>query len=98
MTTPNRRQVLRHNQAVRNGSAPVRRLDEGYVALKIPEDDFKVLKVLYPDLLSKDNAIRLAAWKKLEASEIGDKYRVTKRSPAQVKRATKLGNSGIIVK
>lgn len=95
MTTPTRSQVLKDNQQRRLGNAPVRRLDEGYVALRIPTEDWKVLRILFPDLQSKDHAIRLAAWKKLEASEIGDKYRVTRRSPNQVRRAN---NHRIIVK
>ena len=82
-----RTRILEANQAVRNGSLPVRKLEEGYVALRIPTEDWKVLRRLYPELESKDHTIRLKAWKKLEASPIGDKYRVTQRSPSQVKRA-----------
>lgn len=93
-----RNQVLEDNKQRRQGSAPVRRLDDGYVALKIPEHDYKLLCVLFPELRSKDPVVRLAAWKNLEASEMGDKYRVTKRSPRQVKAATRQGNRGIIVK
>ncbi len=104
MKTPN--QVLEDNQKRRQGSAPVRRLDDGYVAMKIPERDdpktgvigYYTLVRLFPELKDPDPVIRLAAWKNLEASELGDMYRVTKRSPAQVKRATRHGNKGIIVK
>lgn len=94
----NRKAILDDNQKRRNGSAPVRRLDEGYVALRIPEKDYYMLTRFFPDLKSKDEVVRLAAWKNLEASELGDKYRVTKRSPRQVQRAVRYGNKGIIVK
>lgn len=94
----NRKAILDDNVKRRNGSEPVRRLDEGYVALRIPEPDYKVLRLLFPELNAKDPVVRLAAWKNLEASEIGDKYRVTRHSPNQVKRITRHGNSGIIVK
>lgn len=94
----NRNQILDDNAQRRSGALPVTRLDDGYVALKIPEDDFQVLVMMFPELKAKDPVVRLAAWKNLEASELGDKYRVTKRSPNQVRRATALGNKGIIVK
>ena len=90
-----RNRILEANAAVRSGSLPVRKLEEGYVALRIPTEDWKVLRRIYPDLESKDHKVRLAAWKKLEASELGDKYRVTKRSPRQVLRSP---NNRIIVK
>lgn len=93
-----RKAILEDNRLRRNGSLPVTRLDEGYVALKIPETDYKVLCMVFPELKDTDPTVRLAAWKNLEASELGDKYRVTQRSPNQVKRATRHGNSGIIVK
>lgn len=98
MTTPKRNQVLTANANCRKGSNPVRRLDDGYVSLRIPTADFQVLRFLYPELNHPDPDIRLAAWKQLEASEVGDKYRVTQRSPKQVQRAARYGNQGIIVK
>jgi len=104
--TMNANQVLRDNQQRRSGSAPVRRLDDGYVSMKIPERDdpktgtigYYTLIRLFPDLKNPDNSVRLRAWKILEASELGARYRVTQRSPAQVKRAAQRGNKGIIVK
>jgi len=93
-----RSKILDENVQHRNGSRPVTRLEEGYVALKIPERDYYILTRLFPELKSKDEVVRLAAWKNLEASELGDKYRVTKHSPAQVKRIARQGNQGIIVK
>ena len=92
----NRQQVLESNRRIRQGSEPLpRRLPDGYVALRIPDEDWPVLKVLFPDLESKDHEIRLRAWKKFEASPIAEPYRVQKRSPAQVKRSA---NHRIIVK
>ncbi len=104
MKTPN--QVLEDNHQRRQGSAPVRKLDDGYVAMKIPERDDPVTGVigyytlvrLFPELKHPDPVIRLAAWKTLEASELGGMYRVTERSPQQVQRATRHGNKGIIIK
>ena len=99
-------QILRDNQQRRSGSAPVRKLDDGYVSMKIPERDdpktgtigYYTLVRLFPDLKSKDPQLRLNAWKILEASELGAIYRVTERSPAQVQRAVRRGNQGIIIK
>ena len=99
-------EILKDNQQRRAGSAPVRRLDDGYVAMKIPERDdpktgtigYYTLVKLFPDLKNPDNSVRLKAWKILEASELGARYRVTERSPQQVQRAVRRGNQGIIVR
>lgn len=106
--TPTPKHVLKDNQARREGVAPVRSLDDGYVSMRIPEKTtvvdgvvvpgYNALCQMFPELRSDDHAVRLAAWKNLEAGELGDLYRVTKRSPKQVQRATRHGNSGIIVK
>ncbi len=89
-----RKTILDHNQALRQGSLPKpRRLEDGEVMFKIPTQDMKVLARIYPSLVSKDHAVRLAAWKKLRGSPIGEKYLVT-RTPGQVKRSPK----GIIIK
>jgi len=85
--------ILKHNQAAREGRADVRRLDDGEVVFKIPTQDMKVLARIYPSLISKDHAIRLAAWKKLRGTPIAEKYLVT-RTPNQVKRSP----AGIIIK
>ena len=89
-----RKQVLNHNQAVRRGTLPrPRRLDDGEVVFKIPLADMKVLQRIYPELVSVDHSIRLAAWKKLRKTPIAEQYLVT-RTPNQVKRSP----GGIIVK
>lgn len=89
-----RTHILKHNQAMRQGvtSGP-RRLDDGEVVFKIPTQDMKVLARIYPNLVSHDHAVRLAAWKALRNSSVGEKYLVT-RTPTQVKRS----QSGIIIK
>lgn len=74
-----RNRILDHNYQARQGNAPVRKLEEGYVALKIPVEDWQVLRKVYPELEAKDHTTRLKAWKKLEASALGEKYRVTPR-------------------
>lgn len=97
--TPKRNTVLEANNRIRSGSTPLpRRLEDGYVSMRIPERDWKVLKRWDPELVSRDAETRLRAWKRLEAGPLGDLYRVTARSPLQVNRAAKLGNSGVIVR
>lgn len=104
--TPTPHHVLHDNHARRNGQAPVRKLDEGYVAMRIPTEDdpktgvigYRTLMRLFPELKDEDPTVRLKAWKILEASELGDMYRVTERSPLQVQRAVRHGNKGIIIK
>lgn len=89
-----RKIILDANHAVRDKRLPTpRRLDEGEVVFRIPKGDMKVLARIYPELLSKQHDVRLAAWKKLRNSPIGEKYLVTK-TPRQVKR----GQKGIIIK
>ena len=89
-----RKLILDHNHQVRDGRLPApRRLEDGEVVFKIPTQDMKVLARIYPNLISKDHAVRLAAWKTLRASPVGEKYLVT-RTPRQVKQS----QPGIIVK
>lgn len=104
--TPTPHHVLKDNQKRRDGVGPVRKLDDGYVSMRIPEYDdpktgvigYYTLVRLFPELKAEDPVVRLAAWKNLESSELGNVYRVTERSPNQVKRAVKRGNQGIIIK
>lgn len=90
----NRNDILKHNRTLREGSGQRPRcLDMGEVVFKIPEQDMKVLKRLFPDLVSKDHDVRLKAWHDLRRSPIGEQYLVT-RTPRQVKRSP----GGIIIK
>lgn len=96
---PTRKQVLALNRDVRQGTAPrPRRLEEGYVSMRIPTRDYKLLKRYDPELFHPDHEVRLRAWKRLEAGPLGDVYRVTERSPLEVRRAARHGNRGIIVR
>lgn len=83
-----RKRILLHNHAARQGLAPVRRLDEGEVVFKIPKEDWPRLRIQYPELESKDHAIRLAAWKRFRETPEGEKYLVT-RTPRQVRMSDK---------
>lgn len=89
-----RRNILKHNQALREGSHPApSRLDDGEVVFRIPTEDMPVLARIYPGLVSKDHNEREQAWRDLRHSPVGKNYLVT-RTPAQVKRS----QGGIIIK
>lgn len=89
-----RKIILDANQAVRDKRLPTpRRLEDGEVVFRIPTQDMKVLARIYPELVSKDHSIRLAAWKKFRQSPAAEQYLVT-RTPNQVRRSQK----GIIIK
>lgn len=89
-----RKIILDQNHAMRDKRLPgPRRLEDGEVAFRIPTEDMPVLIRIYPELNSQDHAVRLAAWKKLRNSPVGEKYLVT-RTPNQVKRS----QTGIIIK
>lgn len=90
--------ILDDNKQRRDGVLSVRRLDDGYVAFKIPEADFKILTQWFPELVAPDPVVRLAAWKNFEASELSERYRVTRHSPQQANRIARHGPRGIIVK
>lgn len=87
-----RKLILDNNAKLRQGEG-VRRLEDGEVTFRIPTEDMKVLQVLYPELISKDHSIRLAAWKKFRSSPVAEKYLVV-RTPRQVRNSQR----GIIVK
>lgn len=89
-----RKLILDANHKVRDKRLPTpRRLEDGEVTFRIPTGDMKVLARIYPELVSKDHKVRLAAWKKFRESPVAEKYLVT-RTPRQVKQAPK----GIIIK
>ena len=87
-----RKLILDNNAALRQGEG-ARPLEDGEVTFRIPTGDMKVLARIYPELVSKDNSVRLAAWKKFRSNPAAEKYLVV-RTPAQVKRSQR----GIIVK
>jgi hypothetical protein len=81
-----RREGLERNRALREGRDAIRKLDSGYVALNIPEQDFYALRKLYPDLTAPDHEVRRKAWQAFVASPFSEPYRVV-RSPQQVRRS-----------
>ena len=87
-----RKLILDNNAKLRQGEG-VRKLEDGEVTFRIPTDDMKVLAYIYPELVSTDHSIRLAAWKKLRNSPVGEIYLVV-RTPNQVRRSQR----GIIIK
>ena len=87
-----RKLILDNNAALRQGEG-ARRLEDGEVTFRIPEDDMKVLQRIYPELVSTDHSIRLAAWKKFRGSPVAEKYLVV-RTPRQVRNSQR----GIIIK
>ena len=87
-----RKLILDNNAKLRQGEG-TRRLEDGEVTFRIPTKDMKVLQRIYPELVSKEHDIRLAAWKKFRSSPVAEKYLVV-RTPAQVKRSQR----GIIIK
>ena len=87
-----RKLILDNNAALRQGEG-ARRLEDGEVTFRIPTEDMKVLQRIYPELVSTEHDIRLAAWKKFRSSPVAEKYLVV-RTPAQVRRSMR----GIIVK
>jgi len=89
----NDRKLILDNNAHLRQHEGTRRLEDGEVTFRIPTVDMKILQRIYPELVSKDHSIRLAAWKKFRKSPVAEKYLVT-RTPRQVLNSQR----GIIVK
>ena len=87
-----RKLILDNNARLRQGEG-VRRLEDGEVTFRIPTADMKVLARLQPELVSTDNAVKLAAWKKFRSSPMAEKYLVV-RTPRQVRNSQR----GVIVR
>lgn len=84
MTTPTRHTVLKANEAIRRGNgAKPRKLPDGEVVFRIPQEDWTQLMETHPDLMHPDPDLRMAAWRKLRHSDIGEKYLVV-RPPNRV--------------
>jgi hypothetical protein len=74
-----RRRHLLKIKAIREGVLPKpRTLEEGYVALSIPELDYYVIMQRFPDLQSPDAEIKRKAWLKFIRSPMSEPYRVQK--------------------
>ena len=87
-----RKLILDNNARLRQGEG-VRRLEDGEVTFRIPTGDMKVLARIHPELVSTDNSVKLAAWKKFRSSPMAEKYLVV-RTPRQVRNSQR----GIISK
>lgn len=97
MTTPSRDQVLNANRAIRDGNhQKPRRLDEGFVEMRIPEDDWPVLCAMYGLDATEHHELE-ANWKRFRNSPIAEQYMVVD-APATVQRKIRHGNKGIIVR
>ncbi len=93
-----RHSILKANDNIRrgNGVGP-RQLDDGEVAFAIPTEDYDKLKRVFPELFSLDAAERNWAWRAFRDTPLGEHYMV-QRTPRQVRRSTRHGNRGIIIK
>jgi hypothetical protein len=82
-----RHDILKANETIRRGNErKPRRLPDGEVTFRIPDDDWPVLMVLRPDLKHPDAATRMAAWQEFRHSPLAEKYLVV-RTPTQVRRS-----------
>jgi len=75
---PERQAILESVQRVREGVDPHRHAPFARHTMRIPEQDFYALLRLYPDLASKDIAVKSAAWEAFERSPFSEPYRVGK--------------------
>jgi hypothetical protein len=75
---PERQAILESVQRVREGVDPHRHAPFARHTMRIPEQDFYALVRLYPDLVSKDIAVKSAAWEAFERSPFSEPYRVGK--------------------
>lgn len=60
----------------------------GEYTMRIPEQDYRTLMVLLPDLQAQNAEVREAAWKQFAESPLANAYRMA-RSPQQVRRSNK---------
>lgn len=81
---PNRKAILESNYRMREG------LDEGAVnfgeaggfgrvALRIPEFDYPFIKIMFPDVASKDATTRTKGWQKFCKSPLSEPYKVDRK-------------------
>lgn len=76
----NRHAQLKELQGIREGTRPApRETALGRVALRIPDLDFAVLRVRFPDLASPDNETRHKAWLKFIKNPLSEPYRVYRK-------------------
>ena len=72
---------LKRNQLLREDRLPKpMHLGFGGVALSIPPLDYEVIKIMYPDVTSKDYEIRHRAWLAFIRSPESEPYRVHRKT------------------
>jgi hypothetical protein len=80
-----RHNILEDNKALRDGRLPKPRNlgdSDGFagVALRIPELDYAVIKIMFPDDTSPDHEIRTKAWQKFARDPASEPYRVQRKT------------------
>lgn len=60
----------------------------GYHQMRIPEDEYRVLCMILPDLNSTDAEERRVAWQKFANSNLAEAYRLVQK-PSKIKRSNK---------
>lgn len=76
-----RRAILEDNKLRRDGvGAKPRNFGFGGVALRIPELDYKVIQIMFPDVNSPDHEIRTKAWQKFANDPLSEPYRVHRKT------------------
>jgi hypothetical protein len=84
--SPVRRAVLELNKELRkercNGDLG---MGMGYLALNIPEQDYRVLMVRFPDLQSCDAEIKHKAWQKFLRDPRSEPYKVRRNDGKRVR-------------
>lgn len=73
-----RRKHLEATRRLREGIDPKGHASFGSIALQIPELDYAVLRVRYPELNSPDATERTKAWQKFAKSPESEPYRTYK--------------------
>lgn len=83
-----REAMLDDIRSIRENHASVtkRKLDFAEHVLRIPSQDFQVIKRFFPKLESKDAAEQSAEWERFFASDLAAVYRVA-RTPTEVQRS-----------
>ena len=73
------KRLINFNLALSRETEAIKDLKFGRLAMSIPEDHFRVLTLLDPELNSQDNHTRFQAEKRLMNSEISIPYRINSK-------------------
>lgn len=86
--TSQRNKILKNNEAIRRGNAPKpKRLPDGEVTFRIPDEDWPMLMLMFPELNQADSQLRHKAWQAFRDTPTAEKYLVV-RTPSQVRADT----------